>query len=345
MRVISDIKDKNVIVCPLDWGLGHAARIIPVARELKKNNNRVTVVCGIGSFFLLKEELPDFEIIVIKEKQIKYPAGKINFFTIFRWVWVMFFNTLSERKSVGKIIKKKNIDVVISDNRYGLNFKGLDCYIVTHQIAPQIPFGMKFLKKFSDVIFKKVLSRFKKVLIPDFVDGFSLSGALAGDLKENNYEKIGILSRFSLPETDSEIIVKKYDFLVLISGQEKQRSVFEKILLEHAKRTDKKILFVRGISSKEKLTDTDNVKFYNSLTGNELRMAFLESETVVCRAGYSTLCDLCALGKKAVIIATPGQSEQEFLAERLDGKFGFRSVSQTDLEKLKNIFTFAVSNC
>ena len=344
MKIISDIKDKNVIVSPLDWGLGHSSRIIPVIRELKKNSNRVIIVCGKGSFCFLKTELPDFEIIALTEKHIKYPKTKINFFTVLNWGIAMFFNTINEHRKVKKITKEKNIQVIISDNRYGLNFKNLDCYIVTHQIAPKAPQGMKFLQKISDIIFRKVLKRFKKVLIPDFEDGFSLTGSLAGDLKGENYQKIGILSRLS-GLTPTKKSTTKYDFLVLISGQEMQRTVFENILIEHAKKTDKKILFVRGVFSEEKLEDFNNVKFYNFLTGNSLEQAFLESETVICRAGYSTLCDLCALEKKAVIIPTPGQSEQEFLAERLDGKFGFKTVKQTDLEKLKNVFTFAAFNC
>lgn len=344
MKIISDIKDKNVIVSPLDWGLGHSSRIIPVIRELKKQNNRVTIVCGKGSFCFLKTELPDFEIIALTEKRIKYPKKKINFFTVLSWAFVMAVNTINEHRKVKKIIKEKNIQVVISDNRYGLNFKDLDCYIVTHQIAPKVPHGWEFSQKISDYVFKKVLKKFKKVLIPDFEDGFSLTGSLAGDLNGENYEKIGILSRFSgLTQTKKSI--KKYDFLVLISGQEIQRTVFENILIKHAKNSDKKILFVRGVFSEKKLENFNNVEFYNSLIGNDLQEAFLTSETVVCRAGYSTICDLCALGKKAVIIPTPGQSEQEFLAERLNGKFGFKTVKQTDLEKLKNVFTFAELNC
>ena len=344
MKIISDIKDKNVIVSPLDWGLGHSSRIIPVIRELKKNSNRVTIVCGKGSFCFLKTELPDFEIIALTEKRIKYPSTKINFFTVINWVFTMTFNTINEHKKIKKIIKEKNTQIIISDNRYGLYFKNLDCYIVTHQIAPKVPHGIRFLQKISDYIFKKVLKKFKQVLIPDFEDGFSLTGSLAGDLKGENYAKIGILSRFS-GLISAEKSIKKYDFLVLISGQEMQRTVFENILIEHAKKTDKKILFVRGVFSKEKLEDFNNVIFYNSLTGSSLEEAFLKSEIVICRAGYSTLCDLCALQKKAVIIPTPGQSEQEFLAERLNGKFGFKTVKQTDLEKLKNVFTFAELNC
>lgn len=313
-----------MLVSPLDWGLGHSSRMIPVIEELKKHQNRVTVVCGFGSYDFLQAELPDTEIIKIKEKRIKYPQGKINFFTFLDWIFVMLFNTVNEKLKIKKIIRQKNIDVVISDNRYGLNFKGLDCYIVTHQICPRLPEKMKIFQRISDFVFKAVLKRFKKVLIPDLETGFSLTGKLGADSSdEKKFVKIGILSRFS---SENKIkLTKKYDYLILISGQEKQRTVFENFLLKKISKTDKKILFVRGVFSSQitELKDFNNVKILNNLTGKDLMQAILESETVICRAGYSTICDIMALNKKAVIFPTPGQTEQEFLAQRLNKKYGF----------------------
>lgn len=324
MKIISDIKCKNVLVSPLDWGLGHSSRMIPVIEELKKHQNRVTVVCGFGSYDFLQAELPDTEIIKIKEKRIKYPQGKINFFTFLNWIFVMIFNTINEKLKIKKIIREKNIEVVISDNRYGLNFKGLECYIVTHQICPRLPERMKIFQRISDFVFKTVLKRFKKVLIPDLETGFSLTGKLGAESSDGKkFVKIGILSRFS-SEKKTEI-TKKYDYLILISGQEKQRTVFENFLLKKISNTAKKILFIRGVFSSQvtELKDFNNVKFLNNLTGEDLKQAFLEAETVICRAGYSTICDIMALNKKAVIFPTPGQTEQEFLAQRLNKKYGF----------------------
>ena len=338
MKIISDIKGKNVIVSPLDWGLGHASRIIPVIKILQKNSCTVTVVCGKGGYALMKAELPDTEIIMLKEKRIKYPKGKIGLISFLRWIFVMGFNTVNEKIKIGKTARQKHTQIIISDNRYGLCFKNLDCYIITHQIAPRVPWKSNFLQKLSDKIFKKELSKFKKVLIPDFEEGFSLTGPLAADLASGNekYEKIGILSRFSNSEDENQTF--EYDYLILISGQEKQRTVFENLLLKQIKNTDKKIIFVRGITDKNapKLENFANVVFYNSLTGNDLEFAFKSSRTVVCRAGYSTICDFLALKKNAVIIPTPGQTEQEFLAERLNGKFGIIAVNQDVLQKNVN---------
>ena len=330
MKIISDIKHKKVLVSPLDWGLGHAARIVPIVNILRKYNS-VIIICGVGAEMFLKTELPDVEIFSLKEKRITYPKGKISFFSFIKWGYVMIYNTFNEFFFVKKVIRKLGIEVVISDNRYGLSFKGLDCFIITHQIAPKLPSGFGLLKKCSDKFFKTLLFRFKKVLVPDFEQGFTLSGNLAGDMQSNKIERIGILSRFcdyKLSEFSLE-----YDYLILISGQEKQRTVFENILLSLVKTTSKKVIFVRGVSEKYSPISLklENVVFYNMLTGNALANAFEKSKTIICRSGYSTLCDIVAMKKQAVIIPTPGQTEQEYLANRLDGKFNFKALSQSEL--------------
>lgn len=330
MKIISEIEGKNLVVSPLDWGLGHAARIVPVIRELQKKNN-VLVVCGPCAYQFMKSELPDTEIVEINDKKIRYPKSEIGFFTILSWVPVVVFNSINEHVKLTRIIRRRNIDAVISDNRYGLIFKNLDCYIVTHQVCPRVPPGFGFMERFSNWIFKKYLSKFKKVLIPDFETGFSLTGLLAADreLDPEKFVRIGVMSRFA-PSAQPE--KNEYDFLVLISGQESQRTVFENLLLQKLANARGKILFVRGVSSDApRLENFGNVEFCNMLTGKDLERAMKVSATIVCRAGYSTICDVVALNKNAIIIPTPGQTEQEYLAGRLDGKFGFKSLRQNEL--------------
>ncbi|MBO4771685.1 MAG: hypothetical protein J5595_03990, partial [Bacteroidales bacterium] len=110
----------------------------------------------------------------------------------------------------------------------------------------------------------------------------------------------------------------------LMSGQENQRTILENVLIDALNGCGRDVLFVRGVGeSRLQLIDTQNIKFRNLLSGNDLRDALMASSLIICRAGYSTLCDVVALKKRAVIIPTPGQTEQEYLAERLDGKFGF----------------------
>lgn len=338
MKIIDDIKNRKILVSPLDWGLGHAARSVPLIKELCTKND-VLIVCGPSAYGFLQRELPDLEIIKIDDWRIRYPKHKINFFTILGWVPVMLRNSIHEHRFVKRIIRSRGIDCVVSDNRYGLLFNGLDCHIITHQVYPKMPKGFGFLENFGGWIFKRYLSKFNKVLIPDFEDGDNLSGSLAADRKlpPEKFVRIGILSRFNHSQAGTPAF-HQIPVLVLMSGQENQRTVLENMLIDALDGCGRNVLFVRGVGdSRAPLVDTDNIKFCNLLSGNELRDALMTAELIICRAGYSTLCDVVALKKRAVIIPTPGQTEQEYLAERLDGKFGFRSISQGDVDFAEKI--------
>lgn len=329
MKIISDITNKKILVAPLDWGLGHAARSVPLIKELCTKND-VLIVCGPSAYGFLQKELPDLEIIKIDDWRIRYPKHKINFFTILGWIPVMLRNSIHEHRFVKKIIRSRGIDCIVSDNRYGLLYKGLECYIITHQVYPKMPRGFGFLENLGGWMFKKYLSRFNKVLIPDFEHGDNLSGSLAADrdLPPEKFVRIGILSRFNYSQAGTPAF-HQIPVLVLMSGQENQRTVLENKIIAALDGLALNVLFVRGVGeSRPTINNTKNITFRNLLSGNELRDALMAAELIICRAGYSTLCDVVALKKRAVIIPTPGQTEQEYLAERLDCRFGFRSLSQ-----------------
>ncbi len=327
---------KRLIVSPLDWGLGHAARMVPVIKHLSKNN-KVYVVCGKNSECFLKAELPEIEIIVINDLKFNYSSSGVSLLDMLSWIPKMLINSAHEHFFVKKIIKKYKINAVFSDNRYGLLFRGVECYFFTHQIFVLLPKRLKFFEVFVHFCFIKYLSRFEKCLIPDFSYGFGVSGILSEKktLCSQKFLRVGILSRFNglvLPN-----LPKKFDFLVLLSGCENQRTVLENILFEKFCNSSKKINFVRGCVGLPSLNVLNrNIKVVDMLSGADLLYAFATCEMVVCRSGYSTVCDLIALKKRAILIATPGQTEQEYLAQRLDGKFGFVSVNQ-DKIKMSNV--------
>ena len=329
MKIISDITNKKILVAPLDWGLGHAARSVPLIKVLCSKND-VIIACGPSAYGFLQKELPDLEIIKIDDWRIRYPKHKINFFTILGWIPVMLRNSIHEHRFVKRIIRSRGIDCIVSDNRYGLLYKGLECYIITHQVYPKMPRGFGFLENLGGLMFKKYLSRFHKVLIPDFERGDNLSGSLAADrdLPPDKFVRIGILSRFNHSQAGTPAF-HQIPVLVLMSGQENQRTVLENKIIAALDGLELNVLFVRGVGeSRPTINNTKNITFRNLLSGNELRDALMAAELIICRAGYSTLCDVVALKKRAVIIPTPVQTEQEYLAERLDCRFGFRSLSQ-----------------
>jgi len=76
-----------------------------------------------------------------------------------------------------------------------------------------------------------------------------------------------------------------------------------------------------------------NVTVWPDPSAAELAEALKGAETVVCRSGYSSLLDLAALGQRAVLIPTPGQPEQVYLAKHWATRFGMATCSQRDLER------------
>jgi len=239
-----------------------------------------------------------------------------------------------EHELLKKIIKEKKIDAVISDNRFGLWSKEIPCVFITHQLMVKSPFGEKFIHRLNT----NYISKYSECWIPDapLLEGGGERG-LSGDLSHKfplpkNAKYIGVLSRFF---ADSQNDKAKYDLLVILSGPEPQRTVFEKKILEQLALTSTSALIVQGITEKnERIRISKNVEMVSHFTSEELQKEILSSEIILCRPGYSSVMDLAVLGKKAIFVPTPGQTEQEYLAKYFSGKKIAYSVSQKkfDLE-------------
>jgi len=236
----------------------------------------------------------------------------------------LFFIYKKKNLWLKKNIKKYKIDAVISDNRFGMNSKKIPSVYITHQLL--IKTGNIFLEKIVQKIHYHFIKKYNYCWVPDCKEN-----GLAGELshQENmtsNIVYVGSLSRFELLKD----IPKVYDVLISISGPEPQRTVFEKIILDQLNNFNKKILIVRGLPNENKNLKLDNesIKIVNHLPANELNKAFQQSEIIICRSGYTTIMDLAKLNKNAVLVATPGQTEQEYLSTYLMKKNFFYSVEQ-----------------
>ena len=165
-----------------------------------------------------------------------------------------------------------------------------------------------------------------------------MSGKLGHmDRPLENVKYIGPLSRFEYVDAE-----QKYDLMVLLSGPEPQRSLLEQKLRADLAKYNGSVLFVRGVvQEKQQLEVLGKVDFYNFMTSAQLQQAIAQSRAILCRPGYTTLMDLAKMGKKAFLIPTPGQYEQEYLARKLkregllpsakQEKFRMRMLQQIDL--------------
>lgn len=319
-------KEYRVLIAPLDWGLGHATRCIPIIKELIQLNCEVLIVADKKIFSLLKNEFPNAVFLRHKGYEIEYSRYRNLFaLTLFFQIPKIIFSIFREKKWINNAIREHSIHAVISDNRFGMYSKEIPSIYITHQLC------IKTGNIFTDIIAQKMHNYFIKKYTACWIPDFKING-LAGELSHpqkipENVTYVGALSRFNLLG-DVEII---YDLLISISGPEPQRTIFENEILKQLKTFQGKVFLIRGLpSEKNVLKDFNSIKIKNHLAADELNKAMQQSKIIISRSGYTTVMDLAALRKKAILIPTPGQKEQEYLAKYLFQKQYFFSTQQKD---------------
>jgi uncharacterized protein (TIGR00661 family) len=327
---LETLTKKNILIAPLNWGLGHVTRCIPIILALIENGFNPILASDGVALELLKKELPNLKILELPSYHIEYAKNGKNF------KWKMFKNSpkmiaaiLEEKRIIKKWVKEFDIDGIISDNRLGVYSKKIPSVFITHQLRV-LTGNTTWI---SSKLHQNIIKKFNECWIPDFKEKPNLTGKL-GHLKKSNLKLkyIGPLSRIVKKETSH-----KHDLMVILSGPEPQRGILQIILQEEVTQFDGKVLFIKGVIEKEQKTvQVANVTYYNFMNSAEIENAFNESKVVLCRSGYTTVMDLAKLGKKAFFIPTPGQYEQEYLAKKLK-KDGLVPYSNQDDFKIKDL--------
>ena len=321
-------KKPIVLVAPLDWGLGHATRCIPIISELLSNGCEVLIGAEGAGLILLQNEFPQLHFIPLRGYRVRYSRKKNGLpVTILLQLPKLFFCFYYERSWLNKIIKNHAIDVVISDNRPGLNHSAVHCIYITHQLT--IKTGSRFAAWLAQKIHYSFIKKFDACWVPDAAGGINLAGLLSHPkhLPATEVQYIGPLSRFEKTSVD-----KIYDLAVILSGPEPQRTIFEEIVLDQLRHYNGTVLLVRGLPGNlvNIQTDISNIIIHNHLSADALNNAIEQSAMVICRSGYTTIMDLVKLQRNAVLVPTPGQTEQVYLAEYLMEKKIFVCVQQSE---------------
>jgi UDP-N-acetylglucosamine:LPS N-acetylglucosamine transferase len=301
---------KTILFSPLDWGLGHATRCIPLIKEAINAGHRVIIAADNGPYALLKSEFPSLEFIRLEGYEIKYPPNGNMIFSMAVQLPRLVRKIILEFFKIKKIVSNHKIDWVISDNRYGLFGHQAKAIFITHQI--HIKTGI--FEFFFNSINRWFIERYDECWIPDKESQQNLGGELSHPtLLPRNTLYIGPISRFESRKALRENI----ELLILLSGPEPQRTLFENLIIQQLQHFSESVVMVRGLPLEaNKLVLNGNLKVYNHLPDSELNQLLIQSRIVLSRSGYSTIMDLMALKKKAVFIPTPGQTEQEYLATR-----------------------------
>ena len=316
---------QKVLVAPLDWGLGHATRCIPIIRDLLQQGYEVCYAAEGAQAALLQQEFPQLSCLPLPGYRVQYSRTK-------RWLPLKLLlqapgliqRINSEHRWLNKVIDVHHIDMVISDNRFGLYSTKVPCIFITHQLTIKAPFG--WLEHMLQRINYRYINRFHSCWVPDVAGLPNVAGVLSHPEKLPSIplRYMGLLCRFrqqSLPVV--------YDYCIILSGPEPQRSLLETKILSGIAEVKGKVLLVRGKPGTRELPQVPaHVTVYNHLPTDKMQEAILQSAYIVSRSGYTTVMELLSLQKRSILIPTPGQTEQEYLAERLHEQRACFTVSQ-----------------
>lgn len=339
--MFDNINIERVLVAPLDWGLGHATRCIPIIKALQELGKTVLLAGDGPAAQLLQTEFPALTLLPLRGYHISYAK------TGWGLPWQMLsqapsiFQTIKDEHAwLDAMIEEQQIDLVISDNRYGLYSKKIPCVLITHQLTIKMPFA--WLERHVQKIHYSLINRFHTCWVPDSKGTLNLGGDLSHPMKMPAIpvKWIGLLSRFA-PSKSGQAEVQTaneltppfaYQYCFLLSGPEPQRTLLENIILKNIECLKESMVLVRGLPTNSNPLPASlpqQLTVYPHLPAADLAPIILSSEWIICRSGYSTLMDLAALHKNAILIPTPGQTEQEYLAQQLAAQGMATTVTQT----------------
>ena len=320
---------KRILVAPLNWGLGHVTRCIPLIQALREVGAEVFLASDGPALHLLRAEFPLLPTFELPAYRIQYGLGNMVR-TIGRQLPRIAYAVRTEQWATERLVRANGIQGILSDNRYGCFSRRAHSVMISHQLHLRVP--GQVLQWSANRVLRLALNKFDTLWVPDVPVAPGLSGQLSHGATSvhRDVQFIGPLSRMKIYAADME-----YDVAVVLSGPEPQRTILEQRLMEQAMPLSKKFIFIQGkTQAKAHHFAADHVEVISYLTSQSLNDILLASQVLVCRSGYSSVMDLAALGKKAILIPTPGQTEQEYLAESLATQniFLTQAQEQIDLE-------------
>jgi len=306
-----------VLITPLDWGLGHTTRCIPLIRALLHHGCDVTIACTAKQKKLLALEFQEVSFALLPETRLSYGNNRLT--TLLRLLLQVpkfLIHIKREHRWLRAFLQHQAVDAIVSDNRFGFYAAGIPCIFMTHQLQVKTGLG-KWADQWAQRINYRCINRFTACWVPDYKGEDALAGQLSNPsrLPAVPVHYIGAISRF----TNCESLTNTGELLIILSGPEPQRSLLEQQIIAGlpANHTGT-IRLVRGLPQEAApLPALPGVEVYNHVAAEALNRLICAAEYVISRSGYTTVMDLLKLHKKAILIPTPGQAEQEYLASRL----------------------------
>lgn len=325
----------KILVAPLNWGLGHASRCVPLVHRFLAEGHEVILGGDGESLTLLRKHFPKLRYVYLAPLNLRYSKGKRQVVAMLRAIPQLIGWAIKDHAILKSVLREEHIDQILSDNRFGLYVNRrsqteppVETVYITHQLHIMLPKGWKWLEPLAARLHARIYTRYNKVWVPDFADPVAnLSGELGHPVSLfpsslSKIEYIGPLSR--LTPTDK---IADYEVVAVLSGLEPQRTLFEKELLARYQDTAQSVLIVQGLINRPNTRiKRGKITIVPHVNDAELTAALIGAKHIIARSGYSTIMDLNALGLLSPkahnkhplveLIPTPGQPEQEYLATR-----------------------------
>jgi UDP-N-acetylglucosamine transferase subunit ALG13 len=307
--------------------------MVPLAKRLQAINHNIFFGSGEEHLNFFKSEVPGATYIYFPGFRIKYSRYIAQYVVILLKSPILLYHIFLEHKRLKRIIRDHSIEIVISDNRPGLWNPGIKTVYVTHQVMIPFPEPFRFLEFIGIQISRAIIKKYTYCYIPDLGGELNVSGKLSHGIRlPGNIRYIGILSRFGVQYPVDTAHSGKCT--VMLSGPEPQRTMLKQMLTRILLRLGRPAAILEGKPGKAyESSILGNITYYNHLSNEETVKLLRESDTIITRSGYTTIMELISLGRSALLIPTPGQTEQEYLAESLSQKGWFRSVLQNKLDE------------
>ena len=321
------LPEGRVLVAPLDWGLGHATRCVPIIERLLAEGHEVVIAADGYPLKFLRREFPHLDWVKFEGLKVRYGDGQSQVGAMLRQLPRFLRDIWREHQRLKEIVKMYDVDMVVSDNRFGLWCKGVRSVYMTHQLMVKMPRGLEWMEWGVWRFHRWFIKHYDECWVPD-IEG---EGNLSGDLSHKypllkNTKFIGVLSRFSREKVEWEDVrveaealdlKERYDVVAVLSGPEPHRTNLEREITDNGLQIidGSSLLIVQGLPADDlRLAEhRDGVDYIPHLQTELLQWYMQEAKEIVCRSGYSSIMDLYTIGRKAHLIPTPGQTEQEYL--------------------------------
>ena len=328
----------HVLVSPLNWGLGHAARDIPVIRTLRNHGHEVTIAACGNALAVLRQEFPDAPFIEYPDYPVPFSAGHLFVPKFCASMPFMLAAVAREHAKLDSILSKDHYDLVISDNRLGVFSSRVPSLFISHQLHYHLPLLYWPAELLAIPANMFLHDQYTRLIVPDNPPSpLSLAGKLSRPQTDVARERAyfsGILS-------DSRQLAcrQDLDYLVIISGPEPQRTILEKIVLARIGELEGSGVVLLGSPQAKPAPVRRGNWTCVPYVPTEVKTELMNrAKCVICRSGYTTLMELAELGKtKALLIPTPGQTEQEYLSWYYREKGWFYSEEQDKLDLVADV--------